>query len=64
MMSDFPNFKAGEPGWSRRKCEHVLDIDRSFKDKNVYWVCCYSCRRLWRIFTPDKDIIDVIEYQK
>ena len=54
-MSDFPNFKAVRPGGDRRKCKHIIDIDRSFKAKNVYWVCC---------FTPDKDIIDVIEYQK
>jgi len=64
MMSDFPNFKAVRPGGDRRKCKHMIDIDRSFKDKNIYWICCYRCRRLWRIFTPDKDIIDVIEYQK
>jgi len=41
-----------------------MRVDRSFKEKNIYWVRCMLCDHFWRVFTPDKNTIDIKEYQK
>ncbi len=33
-------------------------------EKHVFWVRCPICEHMWRVYTPDKNIIEVIEYKK